>query len=295
MDRIFVDVRKRNLTLGVAVSIVIHILLLLSYYKYGDFVLFRIPPKLDDETIILELADSSPNQRIREIIESPEASRIEKPVENADLASDKNAMARDLNDNINQLSNIPYSRGLADLKEVPRQAGDDMKQPGEQESDQSNQASDHERTYEKTVVADARSSSFSRDKLLGISKPPSSYQPSVYKQEKSSVEHSGGISFNTYNWKFAPYLLELKRRIQRNMYPPPAFSRLGLGGENVMRFRIYPDGRLEGPELIQSKGENALVETSRKAITFSAPFPELPEDFPENYLEVTATFYYFIQ
>jgi len=295
VDRYFVDVRRRNLTLGVAVSIIIHILLLFAYRSYGDLVLFRLPPKLDESTLILELADLQQNQRSREIVESPEDSRIERPGEDANLASDKNAMARDMNESINNVSNSPYSEGRANIKEIPRPASENVRQLYDQAHEQSDQKDNQKSVPEDAVLAENRSSSFSREKLLGIEKPPSEYRPSVYDQRESSVKHSGGISFNTYNWKFAPYLLELRRRIQRNMYPPPAFSRLGMGGENVMRFRIYPDGRLAGPDLLGSQGEKALVETSRKAITFSAPFPKLPEDFPEKFLEVTAKFYYFTQ
>ena len=113
MDRLFVDVRKRNLTLGVTVSIILHILLLFMYRKYGDLVLFRLPPKLDEGTLILELADPPQIQRSREIVESPESSRTQRPNENANLASDKDAMARDMNENMDQMSNSPYAEGLA--------------------------------------------------------------------------------------------------------------------------------------------------------------------------------------
>ena len=38
-----------------------------------------------------------------------------------------------------------------------------------------------------------------------------------------------------------------------------------------------------------------LLETSRNAIRVSAPFKPLPGEFPEQYLEVTARFYYYIR
>jgi outer membrane biosynthesis protein TonB len=69
-------------------------------------------------------------------------------------------------------------------------------------------------------------------------------------------------------------------------------THLGFGGSNVVRFRIFPKGHLEGPEVLGYNGEKALIETSKRAVQVSAPFPPLPEDFPEKYLEVTASFHY---
>ena len=43
---------------------------------------------------------------------------------------------------------------------------------------------------------------------------------------------------------------------------------------------------------IYGEGEKALIETSKRAVQVSAPFPPLPEDFPEKYLVVTASFHY---
>ncbi|MCK7513172.1 MAG: TonB C-terminal domain-containing protein [Desulfobacterales bacterium] len=107
---------------------------------------------------------------------------------------------------------------------------------------------------------------------------------------------SGGLSFNTYDWDFAPYMLALKERISRNIFPPLAFSQLGMiDGDTMLRFKIYPDGRLADLELLGYTGHRTLMETSRFAVTTSAPFPTLPADFPKSYLEVTAKFSYFVK
>jgi TonB family protein len=116
----------------------------------------------------------------------------------------------------------------------------------------------------------------------------------AYQQTVSSAANQGGISFNTYDWDFAPYLIRLKKRIERNIYPPPAFTHLGIGGSNIIRFRISRDGTVTGPEVLGSEGEKALIETSKRAVEVSAPFWPLPEDFPRDYLEVTAKFFYVV-
>ena len=46
-------------------------------------------------------------------------------------------------------------------------------------------------------------------------------------------------------------------------------------------------------EVLEYIGHKTLMETSVRAIEVSAPFKPLPVDFPEDYLEITAQFYYF--
>jgi outer membrane biosynthesis protein TonB len=117
-----------------------------------------------------------------------------------------------------------------------------------------------------------------------------------HRQLEGRAAESGGLSFNTYDWDFAPYMLALKERISRNIFPPLAFSQWGMiDGDTMLRFKIYPDGRLADLELLGYRGHHTLMETSRFAVTTSAPFPGLPADFPKSYLEVTAKFSYFVK
>ena len=104
------------------------------------------------------------------------------------------------------------------------------------------------------------------------------------------------MSFNTYEWHFAPYMLALKKKIQGNIFPPAAFTRLGLiSGETLLRFRIYPNGELSHLEVLEYNGHDTLKETSVKAVEISAPFVPLPQNFPKAYLEVTGSFSYFVR
>ena len=135
-------------------------------------------------------------------------------------------------------------------------------------------------------------------KEAGKSKTPFQLpMPGVQHDHRDSqVPDSGGLSFNTYNWDFAPYMLELKERISRNIFPPLAFSQLGMiDGDTLLRFKIYPNGELRDLELLAYQGHRSLMETSTLAIKVSAPFRKLPGDFPEPYLEVTAKFSFLIK
>lgn len=110
---------------------------------------------------------------------------------------------------------------------------------------------------------------------------------------ESRALDQGGLQLSTYDWNFAPYLKYLKQRIQSNIFPPAAFTRLGIiDGESKVRFRIYPDGRLEEFVVLDSLGSELLLKTSVQAVELSAPFKPLPTDFPEPFLEITGIFSY---
>ena len=84
---------------------------------------------------------------------------------------------------------------------------------------------------------------------------------------------------------------------ERNLFPPQAFTRLGIiSGESMIRFKVYPDGHAGDIEVLSYDGHRSLMETSVNAIKGAEPFRSLPTDFPkyEKFLEVTAHFQYFV-
>ena len=140
---------------------------------------------------------------------------------------------------------------------------------------------------------------FRRSKFITQSSP--SRQPSLptenpeFKNTGSTRASVGGISINTTAWDFAPYLLNLKHRIQQHWMPPLAFTALGaIHGYTKINFRIYPDGRMEAMTVIDELGHDSLHRSSANAITAAAPFRPLPDDFPEDYLDITFGFYYLL-
>ncbi len=111
---------------------------------------------------------------------------------------------------------------------------------------------------------------------------------------KTRARQRGGLQLSTYNWQFAPYLSYLKRHIDRHIFLPRAFYLGLIEGTTTVKFRIWRDGRLEGPELVDYEGSDMLRETSLKAVELSAPFKALPPDFPDEYLEIVGAFEYII-
>ena len=232
----------------------------------------------------------SDNKQIAfEIVETPDDGRSDEVPEETNLLSDKQSLSRDRNPEDSESSRMPYSEGINEIKSLEG-SGSESESAPEGKSSSSRMMV---RSFPSSSGRSLSASDFSREVLLGQRRSSgSASQRQTYDQRQSSANDVGGLSFNTYAWDFAPYLIELKHRIQKNIYPPPAFTRLGFGGRNMIRFRIYPDGSLEALEVLGYEGDQALVETSKKAIQLSAPFRKLPKTFPEDFLEVTGSFIY---
>ena len=277
-------IKSHRLIWALGLSLILHLLFLLLYGKWGDIRLFPLRSSSEAKQIAFE------------IVENPNSEPMKNRPEKADLYSDRNAIAKDQENRKMDNAQLPYSGGVSPVKDVRAQSAienelsnQSVQAPSEQNvPNEQKQAVDGDRSIQSNL-------SFSRDQLLGRTGTKSSDKNTLaYQQTLSSVDNSGGISFNTYDWNFAPYLIELKKRIERNIYPPPAFTHLGMGGSNVIRFRISRDGKMISAEILGSEGSQALVETSKKAVEVSAPFWPLPDDFPREFLEVTAKFHYIV-
>jgi len=253
------------------------------------------PNEIDE----LLLENPEKEQRLEfELVETPEDARSDVPPGNADLVSDKNAIARDGYRQKDKADGNPYSEGDLDVKNLPtidfepapaKPAQPKQQAPSENKEEQNSDA-EAEFAFEK----------FSRQQLLKESQP----QPQVrqdnlnrplYENREFNAKDLGGFSFNTYNWNFAPYMLAMKRKVENNIFPPPAFTHMGLiGGETILRFKVMPNGEVKDLSVLRFSGHPSLKETSVQAILNSSRFKPLPSDFPENFLEVTASFSYYV-
>ncbi len=280
----------------VGVSILLHILLLFLWEGAIRLRIFGydiIPRPLESEPIVFDLQQPD---LPKEVIETPEDAKTVEKQDKADFLSDKNALARNQESDPKLEEGAPFARGVFDSHDLPAQKGTIGEQAKPQPRDQEQDQRDRPNEYSFEVDAGEIIKDY-----LQKQKPE---KPGV-KERLPGVPHEnlesqalekGGLSFNTYNWDFAPYMLMLKDRIRHNIYPPPAFSLLGMiSGETLLRFKIYPDGTMKDLEILGYKGHESLMQTSYNAVDVSAPFPKLPKDFPEDYLEVTGKFIYFIQ
>jgi len=269
--------KKNKLSIYIVLSIVVHILLLLLLQM--DKSVFFNPQQSE--------ALPKEDRLVFELIETPDV-EDQLPDADSDLVSDKNTKASDLNE-----SDLPDN-------ELPFQTGDlTHKSFQENETKQTQETQLKTQNEEKIsdILADLyeKKPTFMEDFQARQRFKNFTQNTPEYDQEIISTRNKGGIKFNTYAWDFAPYMLQLKQKVQSNINPPYAFTRLGaIDGNTLIRFKIMQDGSLKDLEVIGSDAHYTLDDTSTRAITYSAPFIPLPKNFPESYLEITALFSYLI-
>ncbi len=281
---------------SVVVSFVLHLLLLAIWASAIDlkFLAREAPPaKPPEPPLVFDLQEQ---KRPREVIETPEDAKVDELQRDAELASDKNALARN-HENHSQLPiGDPFSRGEVEFRELPQNPVPPG-EPGAPAREQKEREQEN-RHSETEPFASQQFEKFTREYLTQpktTANPGAQASPPRPRYDNSDTQalEKGAISFNTYEWNFAPYMLALKKRVEGNIFPPPAFTYMGIiSGETLLRFKIYPNGELRDLTLLTYEGHETLMQTSLRAIEISAPFPPLPADFPEAYLEVTAKFHY---
>jgi hypothetical protein len=265
--------KDRTIMWGVALSVLIHGLILLPqvrelFIKNMDF---SLPDELYIEPLEFELVSPPPNPT-----PTDRASRFLSTVSSA---------VRDRVDTEDK-TDVPHGEGVVPFPDTPSPL------EGAEGGGQSELPPLPEET---TDLGEA----FKRSKFLDQQSPRREQslpeQNPDFKNEGSARASIGGISLNTTAWDFAPYLLDLKHRIKQQWIPPLAFTALGsIHGYSWIRFRIYPSGKMEALEVVETEGHESLHRSSVGAIKGAAPFRQLPEDFPEDYLEITFGFYYLL-
>ncbi len=274
---------KQILWIALILSLLAHLLVLLFFPHLSKIELIALKQEQQDRE----------EKRVTfEFIETPDVPQDEN-VEKQNLVSDKNIAAADELDGELPIDVNPFNEGDMEIKEFPETESVEMQQENEpEEAVQETPEQESPDQSDETVVVEDNEKQITHVQPESVYLPP---QPD-YNNVMSEVEKAGGVSFNTYNWNFAPYMLYLKKKIQGNLNPPPGFTYLGLiHGDVLVRFIILPNGTLKDVKVLHSEAHNSLVQASTGSITISAPFLPLPKDFPEDYLVVTSLFSYIVE
>jgi len=139
---------------------------------------------------------------------------------------------------------------------------------------------------------------FSRDLLHGGGRGGSRAYSNdgQFNNRKSSAPEFGDVTLSTYAWEWAPYIEYMRRRLRAHIYPPPAFYVMGaISGEVRLHFKLLRNGTVEGLETLGYQGHASFVQTSINAVRASNPFKPLPADFPDEVLEMTWIFCYYLR
>lgn len=255
-----------------------------------------------------------------EVVETPDDAATKEKPDETNLLSDKNSKARDKYTKTDKPKGEAYSDGDYETKEIKRSPRMDAQQffqdlfvsknqapeaakNNDSKADMTNESNlSRARNYLKSYSQLRYSNEeFTREALMGRSRAysanESSRQRLLHRQREFSADNLGGFSFNTYAWNWAPYMQYMKEKINSNLFPPPAFYRMGLiSGETLLKFKVLREGKITDIQVLKYTGHRSLMETSVNSLKGSDPLRPLPSDFPKSldFLEVTARFEYII-
>ncbi len=290
--------------IALAISVAAHLLLLILYRPLA---LVSLTPADAD------LKAQSLEPFVFDLVETPDDAIRRKPDE-AKSVSDRDALARNEVDREELPEGEAYSEGVSEYRIFQggfpvRSDGDPAENSGRQlsaergkddqaprpEDKNASDVAEHVRgdlgeIFRSSRISSREGGSGEKDRGRGP------FTDGIdYDQRNESARDLGGITLNTYNWAYASYILEMKRKLRSNTHPPGAFSPLGLiDGQTVLSFKVMPDGRVTDLAVIEYTGDRTLMETSVDAVQNSSPFRPLPEDFPMEYLELTWTFIFYV-
>jgi hypothetical protein len=279
--------------------VLVHLIILIVYRPLSRIDLF--PDKSESEPVA-----STP--LIFELVETPDDAIRQEP-ENAHLLSDKNALARDEHEGDLELGEaysdgeVPHRvfAGDPDAGGVQQAQAEDQRdqQQDDAESEPWNPILDWAGSYfnsNRRRVQDVRDGESSMRQLqVGPPSPQRRFIDDIdYEQRLTGADAKGSISLNTYEWDYASYIFHMKKKLKSNIFPPAIFTYMGgISGETTLIFRVWPDGTMTGLDVIDYVGHKTLMETSVTAVEKSSPFRPLPDNFPEEYLELRWTFFYY--
>ncbi len=225
-----------------------------------------------------------------EFVDVPQ-NRDDAPPEETSLLAERDNISRDQQTAPLPESHTPFSEGISRAKNIATLAQGKSRSET-QSTDRASETSDNPFSFVEILQKNPDEARKERERaVLGGELP----QPRIdLDNRKTRAFERGGLQLSTYAWDYAPYMKYLQRHIDRHIYPPRAFELGIIDGTTQVKFRIWRDGRLEGPELIDYKGHGLLRDTSLKAVELSAPFKALPPDFPDEYLDIVGTFEYLI-
>lgn len=280
------SIKKHPFHWALLASLLLHVF---AYLGTGLSIAFLRLLQLLPVTVTSALEEQPKPPMVFEVVETPNSARRENTPAEPKYVSDKNAVAQ----NPDAPQDLPLGAAYAQGDLAEADATTKAASPSSQEEPQSESK---KQTSESATNYNFTGPAFHREFLTG-QRPPaaqtSATQMALRDNRSSRAPQLGSFSLDTYEWNFAPYMLWLKKRVQSNIYPPPAFTHMGvISGQTLLRFKIYRDGSLRDLQLIDYRGHKTLMQTSTRAIELSVPLQKLPPDFPKDYLEVTAQFDY---
>ena len=99
----------------------------------------------------------------------------------------------------------------------------------------------------------------------------------------------GKASTQTQDYDLTPWAEEVVKRIEKNWLISPALKTNGKGMVIILAV-VEKNGELQSAEIVNSSAVPLFDGAALKAIETSSPFPELPDDYPDDNLEAYFVF-----
>lgn len=293
--------RTGGISLAVAVSLVVHLLLLVLFIRGYH----TVPPTATNVPIAryVELIKQNPQQ----FTEAPGA-KVDRAPLSAPLsdANRKSSMPRPTGDqptlrpgDRDGLYTPPMNRAPRAPQQAPSVSQPQMTagNPTPQSSSAAKNIDSDRLVYRESAKAAAASGVDWNSAIREVGKVASLGGDGldlgqIAGGEKGFAEQ-GPLSFETQWYDWGPYAQSMVSRIRVNWYANmPQIIRTGLKGNVTIRFTIQRDGRITDIIILKSSTVPPYDFAARKAIELSSPLQPLPKDFPNPSERVTATFFY---
>ena len=251
-------------------------LLLLSIFPNSQLFASPLPPKQSPPPIVLEFKKPEPQfpDKFWELNENPNANA--KTPEQSDILSTKSS--------VSAAPILDKSRA-----ETPKSDPADAKNESEENPQEVIDLKGSEQIFAYNTQR-----RFSKNLLTGREESTEA-APQETQQKTAEVFNDkfdaklvGDFALSTYEWEWAPYWLDFKKKLYRVWTVPPVYSRLGLiYGYTIIWAKLNRKGEMLDYKVLKHEGHTSLLESSVGAIRSSFPFKPLPDNFPDEFLEIT--------
>jgi hypothetical protein len=289
------DNDRKIIYIAVVISIILHLVGLLMINGFDLFAFSREEPPPEIAPLELEfeqpkvpeqqIAENLPEEKFYELVENPNAT----------------GQTPETSDKLSTASSLSQAPSIipGQIREIP---GQEVEKQASSQNQSEEDRQQLQEALEKSILAYKENRSFSRSALTGKKEPAPKVDESSEKgaergessqrPEGFDADLVGDFSLSTYEWEWAPYWLAFKRKLNRMWFAPPAYFMGLIHGHTILRFKVYRNGTIADLEILRHVGHESLEQSSFGAIEAVFPFLPLPENFPDEYLEVTLKLIY---
>lgn len=284
--------RTRNIILALVFSLLFHISLF-YLIDFFDWLVIKTQALIEEtpKEVTVVFPENKPEpEKERYIIDNQNENEL--VPDKSNLLSDRNSQARNSQRTGRIRENNPFNKGNVNFKDLSKPLGNlEQYQPPGYKKFSANAL-----TGKQVDRTDAESSESKLDGEQGeTQKEPLAAGFGTNQQtnqQEFSVDVLGGLTLSTYAWEYAPYIRKLKQKFLRIWTAPPAWHMGLIDGQSVIYFEIDRNGNLIDVKTVDHKGHESLLINNLETIKALFPFIPLPDDFPEETLQIRALITY---